>query len=179
MIWNIATDHGHIVVREQIEPDDEPGLLRLFDQSADYFHVATGLPSAPGDVQSLFYALPDGADLDDKRLFTIRSGEEIIGVIDAVMRHPQPNACSIGLFLISTSHRRQSVGTSVARVLLSELRDAGVKQVVTSVKDGWEPGRKFIESLGFAVDAAEPASSDDNRRRSSTEAPAQRAVLSL
>ena len=35
-------------------------MLRLFADCDDWFQAATGHPSGPGDVQSLFYALPEG-----------------------------------------------------------------------------------------------------------------------
>lgn len=178
VIWTVQTQRGRIVVREQLEPDDEPGLLRLFAESSDFFEAATGAPSGSADVQSLFYSLPDGASFDDKRQFTVRDGERIIGVIDAVLRYPDVTSCAIGMFLISASHRREGIGTGVAQVLLNELRELGFTTVAASATEGWEPGTAFLRSLGFTFDDAH-AGDHGNRRVWRGEAPVRRATLSL
>lgn len=177
VIWTVETTRGPIVVREQIEPEDEAAILDLFDQCDDYFEAATGGPSAPGDVQSLFYALPDGASFDDKRLFTVRDGDRIIGLIDAVMRHPTVTSCAIGLFLVAPSHRRQGIGTAVAGVLIDELRELGVRQVTASAMDQVPSGPSFLTSLGFSI--GDQSASTSNRRMWAGEATARRATLTL
>lgn len=151
MIWTVATDLGPVVVREQIEPDDEPGILELFASCDDWFEAVTGVPSGPGDVQSLFYALPEGASFEDKRLFTVRDGEKIIGLIDAVLGHPGRRDCAVGMFLVAPSHRRRGVGTAIARTMLTEARDLGVEQVTATDDEQWAPGNAFLRSLGFVV----------------------------
>jgi GNAT superfamily N-acetyltransferase len=158
---------GRIVVREQIEPDDEPGILELFASCDDWFEAVTGGPSGPGDVQSLFYALPEGANFEDKRLFTVRDGEKIVGLVDVVAGHPHRRACAVGMFLIAPSHRRQGVGTAVAGTLLTEARSLGFEEVTATNNAEWKAGTAFLRHLGFAI-------ADDDG-----DAAARRAVLSL
>lgn len=167
MIWNVATAIGRIVVREQIEPEDEPGILELFASCDDWFEATTGGPSGPGDVQSLFYALPEGASFEDKRLFTVRDGEKIVGLVDVVAGYPHHRACAVGMFLIAPSHRRRGVGTAVATTLLTEARSLGFEQVSATEHASWKPGSVFLRHLGFSV-----AEADDS-------AAAQRATLTL
>lgn len=174
MIWTVRTTRGPIVVREQIEPEDEAGLLELFDQCNDYFEVATGGPSAPGDVQSLFYALPDGASYDDKRLFTVRDGERIIGLVDAVMRYPTVTSCAIGMFLIAPSHRHQGIGTAVADVLIDELRQIAIDNVTASADDRLPESVEFLTSLGFTLD--DPTASAQRRRATLTLEPGSKSA---
>ena len=68
------TPRPDLEVREFV-PEDEPGVRALFAAGEDYFVAATGSPSAPGDVQSLSYALPEGAEPDAKRLLVVICGE--------------------------------------------------------------------------------------------------------
>ncbi|WP_162606050.1 GNAT family N-acetyltransferase [Jiangella aurantiaca] len=177
MIWTVSTDAGPIVVREQIEPDDEPGILELFAACDDWFEAVNGTPSAPGDVQSLFYALPEGASFEDKRLFTIRDGDKIVGLIDAVLGFPHRGAAAVGLFLIAPSHRRRGLGTAVANVLLTEAREGGLDTVTASAHDTWPTGQAFLRALGFTI--GPPAEPSGNRVSASGEAPVRRASLSI
>lgn len=161
MIWTVSTDAGRIVVREQLEPEDEPGILELFAACDDWFEAVTGGPSGPGDVQSLFYALPEGASFEDKRLFTIRDGDKIVGLIDAVLGFPHRTAAAVGLFLVAPSHRGRGLGTAVANVLLAEARESGLDTVTASAHDAWPPGREFLRALGFTI--GPPAESAGSR----------------
>lgn len=177
MIWTVATDYGPIVVREQIEPDDEPGILELFAACDDWFEAVTGGPSGHGDVQSLFYSLPEGRSFEDKRLFTVRDGDKIVGLVDAVLGYPHRNAVAVGQFLVAPSHRGRGLGTAVASVLLAEARAAGLEQVTTTAHDAWPAGQAFLRRLGFTIGpVTEPAG---NRATASGEPPVRRATLSL
>lgn len=151
MIWTVATDYGPIVVREQIEPDDEPGILELFAACDDWFEAVTGGPSGHGDVQSLFYSLPEGRSFEDKRLFTVRDGDKIVGLVDAVLGYPHRNAVAVGQFLVAPSHRGRGLGTAVASVLIAEARAAGLEEVTATAHDAWPAGRAFLRTLGFVI----------------------------
>ncbi|MBB5786488.1 GNAT family N-acetyltransferase [Jiangella mangrovi] len=151
MIWTVATDFGPLVVREQIEPDDEPGILELFAACDDWFEAVTGGPSGHGDVQSLFYSLPEGRSFEDKRLYTVRDGEKIVGLVDAVLGYPHRTAVAVGQFLVAPSHRGRGAGTAVAGVLIAEARAAGLEQVTATAHDAWPAGQAFLRTLGFTV----------------------------
>jgi GNAT superfamily N-acetyltransferase len=121
VIWTVRGRDGvPVTVREQVEPDDQAGLLELFDACAEWFIDAFGHPSGPGDVQSLFYALPEGSTFEDKRLFVVHDAARVIGLVDAVLRHPDSRSCSVGVFLVHPEYRRRGLGTAIARVLARE-----------------------------------------------------------
>lgn len=177
VIWTVATDGGPIVVREQLEPDDEPGVLELFAACDDWFEAVTGGPSGHGDVQSLFYALPEGRSFEDKRLFTVRDGDKIVGLVDAVLGHPHRTAVAVGQFLVAPSHRGRGLGAAVATVLLAEARAAGLAEVTASAHDTWPAGQAFLGALGFTV--GPPVEPAGNRVTWPGEPLVRRALLEL
>ncbi|MGY6018675.1 hypothetical protein [Streptomyces spinosirectus] len=60
----------------------------------------------PADVQSLYYALPDGADFERKRLLVVCRGEDdVVGLVDVVDRFPGGGSCSVGVFLVAPETR--------------------------------------------------------------------------
>jgi Acetyltransferases, including N-acetylases of ribosomal proteins len=171
---------GRHLVREA-EPADEPALQELFQACADYFEAATGLPPGPGDVQSLCYSLPEGADWADKHILVITAPDgEAVGLVDAVLRHPDPASCAIGLFLLHPAARRQGLGTAVADALLAHAAALGVTRVTASVPRGWLPGERFLAARSFTL-AAEPDLRETvgNRRAGPREPAVRRAELHL
>jgi GNAT superfamily N-acetyltransferase len=178
MIWTVPTTAGPVTVREQLEPQDEPGVLELFGECQDWFVAITGLPSGPGDVQSLFYALPEGKDFADKRLFLMLAVDRVIGLVDAVLRYPDVHSVGVGVFLVAPSHRRRGVGSAVAGLLLDQARTLGFERVTAPVAAGLEPGMAFARSLGFEI-AAERVQPSGNRSAHPGERAVHRATLDL
>ncbi|HEX7302708.1 GNAT family N-acetyltransferase [Lentzea sp.] len=129
-------------------PADEPEVLRLFADCDDWFQAATGHPSGPGDVQSLFYALPEEASFEQKRLL-VAQAEGMIGFVDLVLDHPRENHASVGFFLVPKDLRRWGIGTEMVRALAERFPD--VTRVHVRLDD-FEPGREFLKATGFVLD---------------------------
>jgi GNAT superfamily N-acetyltransferase len=144
---------GHPVVVRDLEPADEQAVLAVFDASDDWFVAATGQPSAPGDVQSAYYSLPEGYDFDDKVLLVIEADREIVGFVDALRRYPHIASVGIGTFLIRPEFRRLGIGRSVARALAAAAAEQDIAQISTHVVEDWAPGRKFLAALGAGFSA--------------------------
>ncbi|MHC3468684.1 GNAT family N-acetyltransferase [Streptomyces sp. 7R007] len=175
--WWVDVPGERVVVREP-EPADEGPLLALFEACEDWFVAATGLPSAPGDVQSLFYSLPRGASPQDKVLLVVERDAEVTGLVDAVRDHPAPGEVAVGLFLLAPWARGRGLGRAVAGSLLE--RAAGVTRVTATVPPGWRPGERFLEALGFTLEEpSAPGPATGNRRTGPREGGVRRAELRL
>ncbi|MEU9402122.1 GNAT family N-acetyltransferase [Streptomyces sp. NPDC048242] len=148
-VWPVDVPGERVLVRE-VRPRDEGPLLRLFEECEDWFLAATGLPSGPGDVQSLFYALPPGADPEAKALLVVERNGEVAGVIDAVRDHPERGAVAVGLFLLAPWARGRGLGRAVAEALLPRFGEPPL--VTATVPPGWVPGERFLTRLGFTLD---------------------------
>ena len=146
---------GRCLLVRALRPEDADGVAALLHASAEWFERLTGrsAPDAelPGDVQSLFYALPDGAAYDDKHLLVVEDRHAIIGLVDYVERHPGPSDCAVGLFLVNPDDRGFGVGTAVATTLLRQFRAAGFERVTATSVTGWRSGLAFLAALGFDV----------------------------
>jgi GNAT superfamily N-acetyltransferase len=130
-------------------PEDEQAVLSLFAACEDWFVAATGQPSGPGDVQSMYYALPPGCDPDRKRLLVVEAEGEVIGLVDAVLGHPDPETCAVGCYLLAPRWRRRGIGGAVAAALLSAVPD--VRRVTATLAPDWAPGAAFLRATGFRV----------------------------
>ncbi|QBJ90067.1 GNAT family N-acetyltransferase [Streptomyces seoulensis] len=148
--WTVDLPGERVLLREP-GPADEAALLKMFEECEDWFTARTGLPSAPGDVQSLYYALPEGADPGDKVLLLVERGGEVAGLVDAVRDWPEPGAVAVGLFLLAPWARGRGLGRAVAESLLAR----GAARVTATVPAGWRAGERFLGGLGFALGAPE------------------------
>ncbi len=136
------------LILRDFTPADEPEVLRLFADCDDWFQAATGHPSGPGDVQSLFYALPAGAAFEQKHLL-VAQAEGMIGFVDLVLDHPAPDQASIGFFLVPKDLRRWGIGTEMAKALAE--RFPSVTRVHVRLDD-FKPGNEFLRAMGFTFD---------------------------
>jgi GNAT superfamily N-acetyltransferase len=149
----IVTVEGHEGHVRDFEPADEDAVVSLFRDSADWFEITTGEPSAAGDVQSLFYSAPEGASLDGKQVLVLAAADgDVIGLVEAVTGYPGPEGCAVGLFLIGRAHRRRGWGKALARTLLTQAARADIATVTATNPVGWDAGETFLRELGFTVD---------------------------
>ena len=134
---------GHPVAVRDLEPADEQAVLAVFTASDDWFLAATGQPSAPGDVQSAYYSLPEGYEFDDKVLLVIEADREVVGFIDALRRYPHTASIGVGTF-----PSRRNSGRAVVQALSAAAVEQDIVQISTHVVEGWTPGRRFLAALG-------------------------------
>ncbi|MCC9309570.1 GNAT family N-acetyltransferase [Kitasatospora sp. RB6PN24] len=177
MLLGIEMDGRCLRIRD-LEPPDEQGVFSLFEACEDWFCHALGQPAMPGDVQSLYYSLPEGAEFENKAILVIEAEGRISGLIDAVREHPHPGACSVGLFLMHPDCRRFGLGRAVASALIGSLAAGGCTEVLASVAEGWRPGLKFLDALGFVAEAPHEAG-PANRNPGPGERPTVRARLRI
>ncbi|MGW3357796.1 GNAT family N-acetyltransferase [Streptomyces bungoensis] len=173
--WMIDVPGERVVVREP-GPADEGPLLTLFEECEDWFVAATGLPSGPGDVQSLFYSLPEGAGPEDKVLLVLERDGVVAGLVDAVRDHPRPGEVAVGVFLLAPWARGRGLGRALAESLLARAGDPPL--VTATVPAGWRAGERFLERLGFTLHAPSPTPAEvGNRRPGPREGGVRRAEL--
>ncbi|MEU4222112.1 GNAT family N-acetyltransferase [Actinoplanes sp. NPDC026623] len=165
-------------VRE-LEARDEPAVSDVFTASEDYFVALTGDRALSGDVQSLFYAAPEGVSPDAKLLLVAELDCETVGVIDVVPGHPGPDTASVGLFLLTPAARGRGVGSRIARALLDEARAREIRRATVTTPAGWAPGAGFLRHLGFELDDTAAAAGSGNRVVAGAERQLVRAVLEM
>jgi GNAT superfamily N-acetyltransferase len=161
---------GHPVAVRDLEPADEPAVLAVFDACDDWFLAATGQPSAPGDVQSAYYSMPEGYDFDDKILLVIEADGRVVGFIDALCRYPHTASVGVGTFLIQPEFRRLGIGRTVAGALSAAAVEQDFVQITTHVVEGWSPGRRFLAALGATFSQPAVPSGAGNRNTGPGEA---------
>jgi RimJ/RimL family protein N-acetyltransferase len=104
-------------------------LQHVLESSPAYFHTVTGLPPGPAEAQSTFTALPPGKDYDDKRVWGLYAGDDMIGCADVIRGYPVRDKAVIGLLLLAEHWQRRGFGRAFA--LLVERMIAAWPEITT------------------------------------------------
>jgi len=75
-----------------------------------YAHRITGVPPGQADAQSTYTALPEGKTYDDKFVFGIYLGTEMVGCADLIRGYPNPTTALLGLLLVSEARQHHGIG---------------------------------------------------------------------
>lgn len=92
--------------------EDMDALQRVLEAAPTFAERITGAPPGAADAQSTYTILPEGKSYDDKFVFGIFLGSEMVGCIDVIRGYPTENIASLGLMLIAEPHQRQGIGTA-------------------------------------------------------------------
>ena len=125
--------------------DEMAALQAVLEAAPTYFHTATGLPPGPAEAQSTFTALPASKIYDDKRVWGLYAGNEMIGCADVIRGYPVHDKAVIGLLLLAEAWQRrigvveQNVGAQafwrkLGYVETGEVKHAEVRDVIVMEK---------------------------------------------
>ncbi len=92
-------------------------LQRVFESAPRYFDVVTGLPPGSAEAQSTFTALPPGKAYDDKRVWGLYYGHQMIGCADVIRGYPVREKALIGLLLLAEPWQRRGFGRAFALLI--------------------------------------------------------------
>ena len=137
---------------------DAPALQRLFDRCADYFELLEGRPAGPGAaLEELRDGPPERVPHD---LFTLGidgGAGELAGFIGALRHHRRPNQWYLGFLLLDPAWRGSGFGSTAYWAFQHWIAGQGAESVLLAVLADNARGRRFWQSLGFALPRSYPA----------------------
>jgi len=125
-------------------------LQRVIEEAPTYAQLVTGVPPGPADAQSTYTILPEGKSYEDKFVFGIYRGTEMVGCADVMRGYPDAATAYLGLLLVSERHQRQGIGRRAFEWLEEFVRGWGtcdrIRVAVVRTNEGVMP---FWRRLGF------------------------------
>ena len=109
--------------------DEMTALQRVLEAAPAYFETVTGLPPGNAEAQSTFSALPPDKHYDDKFVWGLYAGDQMIGCADVIRGYPVRAKAVIGLLLLAERWQRRGFGRAFA--LLIEQVIAGWPEIAT------------------------------------------------
>jgi ribosomal protein S18 acetylase RimI-like enzyme len=133
------------------DPEELAALQRVMESDEDYFLRVAGHPPGPADAQSTLMFVPDGRSPEDKAPFGVWADDELVGILDLLLRYPDDETLYIGLLLIDRGRQGQGIGTAAYQALERELlpRWPWVRRLRLSVVRTNDQVLGFWRRLGF------------------------------
>lgn len=138
------------LVRLSSTPDDILTLQRTLERAPDYSIEVTGRAVAPEAAAALMTELPPGRTMVDKFVFSLVSGQEVVGCADVLRGYPVPGTAFIGLLLICQDLQARGMGAAACDELESLCRSWGCGTLRLAAVETNAGALRFWEKLGFA-----------------------------
>jgi ribosomal protein S18 acetylase RimI-like enzyme len=103
------------------DPEELAALQRIFESDEDFAVRVTGHPPGPADAQSTLMFVPEGKSPDDKAVFGVWAGDELVGILDLLLRYPDDETLYLGLLLIDRDRQGQGIGAAACQALERDL----------------------------------------------------------
>jgi uncharacterized protein len=103
------------------DPEELATLQRIFESDEDFAVRVTGHPPGPADAQSTLMFVPEGKSPDDKAVFGVWAGDELVGILDLLLRYPDDETLYLGLLLIDRDRQGQGIGAAACQALERDL----------------------------------------------------------
>jgi len=137
----------------RLAPDsDGIGVVQdVLEDAPGYALATTGRLPAGDAAVSLFGELPDGRRSEDKHVFALIHGDDVVGCADVLKGHPDEDAVFVGLLVIREGIRRIGLGTAAYARLEEAFREWGSRRARLAVVEDNRGALGFWESVGFAA----------------------------
>ena len=139
------------------QPADREVLQRVLESAPGYAMKVTGAPPAPGAAASLLASLPEGMTYQDKFVFSLHAGDQVVGCADVLRGYPTPEKALIGLLVIAESYQGQGLGAAAYTKLELQIREWGCQTIRLAVVGTNDQVRGFWEKVGFQPTGEQPA----------------------
>jgi GNAT superfamily N-acetyltransferase len=134
------------------EAEEMRELQRVLEEAPTYAQRITGLPPGEADAQSTYSALPEGKSYEDKFVFGIFRGIEMVGCADLIRGYPRPATAMLGLLLVSERHQHQGIGRLAYGLLEQFVQGLGIcDRIRIGVVRSNKHVIPFWTQLGFAA----------------------------
>jgi len=111
-----------VALREVVgNPEELRALQRVMESDEDFALRVTGHPPGPADAQSTLMFVPEGKPPDDKVVFGVWVGGELVGVLDLLLRYPDQETVYVGLLLIDRAWQGKGIGAAACQALEREV----------------------------------------------------------
>jgi len=92
-------------------------LQHVLEAAPGYFAAVTGRPPAKDEAHSELTSLPPGRSRDDKFVWGLYRGDDMIGCADVLRGYPDRPRAVIGLLLLTEQWQGQGLGRAFAQLV--------------------------------------------------------------
>jgi len=139
--------NGEYTVRLLTEAD-LPEMLRVAQSNPLFYQYMRPDPTLENLAESM-QALPPRRTMPDKYFFGWFAGNQLIGIMDLITRHPRQDMAFIGWFILDAAWQGKGLGKRLAGDVLSLLAAEGFREVRLGRIKGNPQSEAFWHACGF------------------------------
>ncbi|MDN7591452.1 GNAT family N-acetyltransferase [Burkholderia seminalis] len=128
---------------------DYANVSRVFIEAASYTRLVEGRSPSKEDVDDFFYGKPAGKDGENKSVFGLYIGPDMVGCADVIRAYPTDDCVWIGLLLFSDKHRSRGYGKTALALLDALAREWGFRRAQLAVVSTNPRALAFWQREGF------------------------------
>lgn len=113
-----------------------------------YFKYCSSHPSIESVIEDL-EALPPHKTYEDKFYIGFYKNEQLIAVMDLIIRYPNENTAFLGYFMVNQAYQGKEIGSLIIEESLSFLKENGFTFVRLGYMKGNEQSKHFWLKNGF------------------------------
>ena len=104
-------------------------IMSLLNHCTGYFKLVGGEMPSSDTANSILNDLPPEKNANDKKVFGLYEGEELIALVDFIIGYKALDEGIIGLFLIDERKRKLGIGTLVHDKIIHEAKSYGINRL--------------------------------------------------
>jgi RimJ/RimL family protein N-acetyltransferase len=138
--------------RLEFTESDLEALQAVLEAAPDYHRRTHGGAPEPDEAIRLFEEIPPDKKVDEKRVYGIFLGQELIGCGDVLYRYPNSDTACIGLLLLREDYQGEGYGRRAYELLeATVLRSSSCRTLRIGVLMTNEDVARFWEKMGFVA----------------------------
>lgn len=120
-VTGIETEQPLVLRRVTGEAGEMAALQQVLEGAPGYFRLVFGAPAAAEEAQSLCTVLPPGKDYDQKFVWGLYAGSNMIGCADVIRGWNAPHKAMIGLLLLAERWQGRGLGRVLAQLVETKI----------------------------------------------------------
>lgn len=140
--------------------EDIPDALTLCQENTAYYELIKTSPSEE-TLRNAMSHVPEGADPEDKFFAGYYQEDQLVALMDLVVRYPLPSNACINWFMVKKDLQKTGIGSRIIEELLFFLMESGIEVVRLDAIEEDPETMRFWTSNGFFPSLMETRT-DDN-----------------
>lgn len=133
---------------KKINEEDIDVVYNLCSKNVNYYKVCPPKVTKES-IRNDMYALPPNKTSDDKYFIGFYDNDNLIAIMDLIIKFPRSNTCYIGLFMLDIEKQNNGIGSTIINELFECLGDSGFEYVELGYVEENIQAEKFWSKNGF------------------------------
>lgn len=134
-------------VRRLVTSDTEP-ILKLSQSNPTFFRYCPPTITRPV-IRHDMTVIPPQKTQDDKFYVGFFEGENLVAMLDLVLRYPDKDTAWIGQFMVDAAYQGAGIGSSILQDVIQVLHDEGLKLIGVAYGKGDMQSEQFLLKNDF------------------------------